>query len=77
MRISHRDARASSTRTPIAIKIDEGQSVRASFRNDSDFNLSWGLTLGFASWVWMSSLTRSMGAVAVLAMEPETPPCER
>ena len=35
-----------------------------------------GRTLGLASWVWMRSLTRSMGAVAVLAMEPETPPCD-
>jgi len=35
-----------------------------------------GRTLGLASWVWMRSLTRSMGAVAVLAMEPEMPPCE-
>ena len=33
-------------------------------------------TLGLASWVWMRSLTRSMGAVAVLAIEPEMPPCE-
>ena len=32
--------------------------------------------MGLASWVWMRSLTRSMGAVAVLAMEPEMPPCE-
>ena len=33
-------------------------------------------TLGLASWVWMRSFTRSMGAVAVFAMEPETPPCD-
>ena len=32
--------------------------------------------MGLASWVWMRSLTRSMGAVAVLAMEPEMPPCK-
>ena len=32
--------------------------------------------MGLASWVWMRSMTRSMGAVAVLAIEPEMPPCE-
>ena len=32
--------------------------------------------MGLASWVWMRSFTRSMGAVAVLAIEPEMPPCE-
>ena len=32
--------------------------------------------MGLASWVWMRSFTRSMGAVAVLAMEPEIPPCD-
>ena len=31
--------------------------------------------LGLASCVWMSSLTRSMGAVAVFATAPDTPPC--
>jgi|TARA_B100001142_G_scaffold93969_1_gene95679 hypothetical protein len=42
-----------------------------------DRGLEASRTLGFASWVWMRSLTRSMGAVAVFAMEPETPPiCE-
>mmetsp|Transcript_7643 Transcript_7643/g.32461 ORF Transcript_7643/g.32461 Transcript_7643/m.32461 type:complete len:223 (+) Transcript_7643:375-1043(+) len=35
------------------------------------------MILGLASWVWMRSLTRSMGAVAVLAMEPEMPPMAR
>jgi solute carrier family 25 (adenine nucleotide translocator) protein 4/5/6/31 len=32
------------------------------------------LILGFASWVWMMSFTRSMGAVQVLAIVPERPP---
>merc|ERR1719362_2668265 len=30
--------------------------------------------LGFASWVWITSFTRSMGAVSVLDTAPETPP---
>ena len=32
------------------------------------------MIFGFASCVWMSSLTRSMGAVHVFAMAPDTPP---
>ena len=33
--------------------------------------------LGFASCVWIKSLTRSIGAVAVFAIEPETPPAAK
>ena len=32
---------------------------------------------GLASWVWMMSLTRSIGAVHVLAMAPEMPPARK
>lgn len=32
---------------------------------------------GFESWVWSSSLTRSMGATAVLEMAPAVPPAAR
>merc|ERR1740138_1294741 len=35
------------------------------------------MIFGLASWVWISSFTRSMGAVIVLAMEPDTPPAAR
>ncbi len=33
--------------------------------------------LGFASCVWIKSLTLSIGAVAVFAMEPDTPPAAK
>ena len=35
------------------------------------------MILGFASCVWIKSLTRSIGAVAVFAIEPETPPAAK
>jgi hypothetical protein len=35
------------------------------------------MILGLASWVWMRSLTRSIGAVVVLATAPETPPAKK
>jgi len=35
------------------------------------------MILGLASWVWMRSFTRSMGAVQVLATAPETPPARK
>merc|ERR1719356_1365916 len=35
------------------------------------------LILGLASWVWMMSFTRSMGAVQVLAIAPEVPPAAK
>ena len=35
------------------------------------------MIFGLASWVWISSLTRSIGAVAVLATAPATPPAQK
>jgi len=35
------------------------------------------MIFGLASCVWMSSLTRSMGAVAVFATAPATPPAQK
>jgi len=35
------------------------------------------MIFGLASCVWISSFTRSMGAVAVLATDPEIPPAAK
>jgi len=35
------------------------------------------MIFGLASWVWISSFTRSIGAVQVFAMAPAKPPAQK